>query len=271
MTRSIAQGSAGDNPQEKMMNLQNAVIVITGASSGIGAATARAAAQAGAQVVLLARRKARIDALAATLPAALAIACDVTQTDHIQQAVQQTLRHFGRIDVLINNAGQGLYAGIDAIAAADFRALLELNLIAPLMMMQAVIPPMRQQGGGSIINISSGATLGIYPGSAAYTSTKAALNIPSGVARLELAAAGSCASTCYPFMTATEFYQAVQSGQHQATQQETESAAVMHSPEQAAAVILQLIISGAAQSDGVPEAWGGSYREAPDATGKAGK
>lgn len=155
------------------MKPEEAVIMITGASSGIGEATARAALQAGARVILLARRKQRIDALAETSVNALAVACDVTQAAQIDNAVRLGMARFGRIDVLINNAGQGLYAAIDEIDAAEFRALLDLNLIAPLMMMQAVIPQMRRQGAGRIINVSSGATLSTYPGSAAYTSSKA--------------------------------------------------------------------------------------------------
>lgn len=243
------------------MNIKDAVVVITGASSGIGEATARAAVREGARVVLVARRKARIEALAHSLGNALAVECDVTQSDQINQAISAALGHFGRIDVLINNAGQGLHAAIEDIDADDFRALLDLNLVAPLAMMQAVIPCMRKQGAGSIINVSSGATLATYPGSAAYTSAKAGLNMLSAVARLELAPAGITVSTFYPFMTATEFYQAVKAGQDQAIKQEHQSTAFMHSPEQVAGMILRLINSGEAQSDLVPEAYGGSYLE----------
>ncbi len=244
------------------MNIKDAVIMITGASSGIGAATARAAVQSGAQVVLIARRKERIDALAQTLGNALAIACDVTRYDEIHNAVQTTLSHFGRIDALINNAGQGLHGTIDVIDSEDYKALLDLNLIAPLMMMQAVCPAMRQQGRGSIINVSSGATLATYPGSAAYTSAKAGLNMLSRVARLELASAGITVSTFYPFVTATEFYQSVKSGHEQAIAQEKETATFAHSSEKVADSLLMLLESGEAELDLVPEAYGGSVRDA---------
>ncbi|AVV38297.1 SDR family oxidoreductase [Pantoea vagans] len=240
------------------MKIEEAVIMITGASSGIGQATARAALQAGARVILLARRKDRLDALADGSGKALAVACDVTQPDQIANAVRQGLARFGRIDVLINNAGQGLYAAVEEIEAADFRALLELNLIAPLMMMQAVIPPMRRQGAGRIINVSSGATLATYPGSAAYTSFKAGLNMLSGVARLELAEAGITVSTVYPFMTRSEFYQSVKSGQEAAIAQAEQSAAFAHAPERVAEKILAMVESGEAQGDLVPRAWGGT-------------
>ncbi|PAW36128.1 short-chain dehydrogenase [Pantoea vagans] len=240
------------------MKIEEAVIMITGASSGIGQATARAAQQAGARVILLARRKDRLDALADGSGKALAVACDVTQPGQIANAVRQGLARFGRIDVLINNAGQGLYAAVEEIEAADFRALLELNLIAPLMMMQAVIPPMRRQGAGRIINVSSGATLATYPGSAAYTSSKAGLNMLSGVARLELAEAGITVSTVYPFMTRSEFYQSVKLGQEAAIAQAEQSAAFAHAPERVAEKILAMVESGEAQGDLVPRAWGGT-------------
>lgn len=240
------------------MKIEEAVIMITGASSGIGQATARAALQAGARVILLARRKDRLDALADGSGKALAVACDVTQPDQIANAVRQGLARFGQIDVLINNAGQGLYAAVEEIEAAKFRALLELNLIAPLMMMQAVIPPMRRQGAGRIINVSSGATLATYPGSAAYTSSKAGLNMLSGVARLELAEAGITVSTVYPFMTRSEFYQSVKLGQEAAIAQAEQSAAFAHAPERVAEKILAMVESGEAKGDLVPRAWGGT-------------
>ncbi|WP_236257631.1 SDR family oxidoreductase [Streptomyces hygroscopicus] len=107
---------------------------MTGASSGIGGATARAASRAGARVVLLARREERIRQLAGELgeSVALAVPCDVTDRVQVAAAVEAAIERFGRIDVLVNNAGQGLQATVDAIDPEDFRAVLELNLVAPL-------------------------------------------------------------------------------------------------------------------------------------------
>lgn len=238
------------------MNINESVIVITGASSGIGEATARAALQAGARVILLGRRKTRLDALAGA--SALALTCDVTDADQIDHAVREGVARFGRIDVLINNAGQGLYAAVEEIDIPRFRALLDLNLVAPLMMMQAVIPVMRRQGAGHIVNISSGATLATYPGSAAYTSSKAGLNELSDVARLELADAGIRVSTLYPFMTDTEFYQSVSSGQDAAMAQAQQGAGFTHTPGRVEEKILTVIESGEAHADLVPRAWGGN-------------
>lgn len=243
------------------MNINESVIMITGASSGIGEATARAALEAGARVILLARRKARLDALAGASTNALPVTCDVTQSDQIDHAVRLGVARFGRIDVLINNAGQGLYAAVEEIAIPPFRALLDLNLVAPLMMMQAVIPVMRRQGAGCIINISSGATLATYPGSAAYTSSRAGLNGLSDVARLELADVGITVSALYPFMTDTEFYQSVSAGQDAARTQAQQGAGLAHSPDRVAEKILKVIESGEAHADLVPRAWGGTLEE----------
>ena len=242
------------------MEIKDAVVIVTGASSGIGEATARAAALSGARVVLLARRKDRIEALAREIGnEALAVVCDVTHPEQVKQAVQAAAQKYGRIDVLVNNAGQGLHATIEEIGIEDFKDVLDLNCVAPLVMMQAVIPHMRSQGAGSIVNVSSGATLATYPGSAAYTSSKAALNMLSSVARLELADAGIAVSIMHPFITATEFYGAVRSGLQSAKAQEIQTASFAHPPERVADMILELVRSGNAQADLVPKDYGGSF------------
>src|ERR1700722_14719487 len=130
------------------VNVNQAVILITGASSGIGAATARAASRAGARVVLAARREERITQLADELDDAFAIPCDVTDASQVAAAVAAAKERFGRVDVLVNNAGQGLQAYVSDINLDDFRAIIELNLVAPLRVTQAVLPLMRQQGEG---------------------------------------------------------------------------------------------------------------------------
>ena len=242
------------------MEIKDAVVIVTGASSGIGEATARAASRSGARVVLLARRKDRIDALSEELGNALAVECDVTQPEQVAAAMRAAIVRFGWIDVLVNNAGQGLHASIEDIGVNDFRELLDLNLVAPLVMMQAVVPHMRTRRAGSIVNVSSGATLATYPGSAAYTSSKSGLNMLSDVARVELAEFGIAVSTVYPFITATEFYGAVKSGSKEALAQETATASVAQSPERVAETILALIKSGTAHADLVPEAYGGSLK-----------
>lgn len=238
------------------MELKDSVIVITGASSGIGAATARAASLAGARVVLAARREDRVIQLASELDRAIGVRCDVTDQAGIESLVQTALESFGRIDVLINNAGQGLQATTEQIALDDFRALLELNLVAPLALMQAVLPTMRQQGGGSIINISSGTTFGDVPGTGGYVASKIALERLSAIARNELEGTGITVSTMIPFVTSTEFLSSIRAGRTDA--EAMTASAEFDTPELVAESILDLIRSGEPRMDLVPAAYGGS-------------
>ncbi|MGI3783329.1 MAG: SDR family oxidoreductase [Janthinobacterium lividum] len=238
------------------MEIDNAVVVVTGASSGIGEATARAAAGRGARVVLAARRGDRITALADELDQAIAVRCDVIDHAQVEALVRSTLDAFGRVDVVVNNAGQGLEAEIEQISLDDFRALLELNLIAPLSVMQAVLPLMRSQGAGSIVNVSSGTTFANTPGYGAYVASKIALERLTAVARAELDGTGISVSTVIPFATSTEFITSLRVGRERA---EAGLAGVdLDPPEWVAEVILDLVRSGEAQADLVPAAYGGS-------------
>jgi NADP-dependent 3-hydroxy acid dehydrogenase YdfG len=242
------------------MKLNGAVVLVTGASSGIGAATARAASSAGARLVLLARREDRIQQLAEELGDAVAVHCDVTDQAQVEAAVGTAIEKFGRIDVLVNNAGQGLQATVDTIDPNDFRALLELNLVAPLAMMQAVLPHMRKQGAGAIVNVSSGITWSALPGSGAYAASKAALQKLSAIARVEVADDGIAVSVMYPSITETEFVGTVRGSVEDALQMEAASGLKPQSPEAVADAILDLIKSGAEQADLVPEAYGGTVK-----------
>lgn len=243
------------------MNIDGAVVLITGASSGIGAATARAASRDGARLVLAARREERIAQLADELGDAVAVRCDVTDADQVAKAVQTASEAFGRVDVLVNNAGQGLQASIDEIAPDDFRAILDLDLVAPLVAMQAVLPIMRKQAAGSIVNVSIGTTFSVIPGTGAYSAAKAGLNMLSAVARAELASEGIAVSTMYTFITATEFLESIRAGHESASRLESSHAPQPQKPEQVAEAILDLIRTGAERADLVPEQRGGTYRE----------
>ncbi|MGC2297011.1 MAG: SDR family NAD(P)-dependent oxidoreductase [Candidatus Dormiibacterota bacterium] len=124
------------------MDLSGRVMVVTGASSGIGAATARLAHSKGARVVLAARRAERLASLADELPGSLAVPTDVTQKAEVAQLCARAIQAFGSIDILVNNAGQGLHVALTEVEAEDFRAIWELNVLAPLTLMQAVsFPP----------------------------------------------------------------------------------------------------------------------------------
>lgn len=238
------------------MDIDDSVFLITGASSGIGAATARAASRAGARLVLVARREDRIRALADELGHAIPVRADVTDQAQVDAAVRAALDAFGRIDVLVNNAGQGLQASTEEIALDDFRAVLELNLVAPLAMMQAVLPAMRRQGTGSVVNVSSGTTFADVPGTGGYVASKIALERLSAIARNELEGTGIRISTVIPFATRTEFLTSIRAGRADA--EAMTSGADFDTPEQVADAILELVETGAPRLDLVPVAYGGS-------------
>lgn len=187
------------------MDVHGKVALVTGASSGIGLATARLLAERGAKVSLAARSADKLAAIAAELPDAFSVPTDMTDGNAVAAMVWRTQEHFGRVDLLINNAGQGYYAPIEHITPDDYRALFDLNVIGPLAAMQAVIPIMRQQGGGMIVGISSGTSLIALPGMAAYSSTKRALNAITLTARAELSQDNIIASVVYPYITLTSF------------------------------------------------------------------
>ena len=194
------------------METRGSVFVITGASSGIGAATARLAHEQGAKVVGAARRLPRLKALAAELPGLVPVETDVTQPGEIAKLMAAAVDSFDRIDVLINNAGRGLHVPLEEVEIEGFREILELNVVAPLVAMQAVIPTMRAQGGGAIVNVVSATARMVIPGMGAYSASKAALALMSRVARTELAKDGISVSTVYPAVTATEFHGVLRQG-----------------------------------------------------------
>ena len=167
--------------------MQGKVVAITGASRGIGAAAARVFAAAGAKVALLARSEREIDALAAEIgPAALALRCDVADWASVQQAIATVVQRFGRLDVLVNNAGT-----IDPIArladvdpAAWGRAV-DVNLKGVFHGLRAAIPVMRAQGSGTIITVSSGAARAALEGWSSYCAGKAGALMLTQAAHLE--------------------------------------------------------------------------------------
>jgi short-subunit dehydrogenase len=189
----------------EIIELTGKTVVVTGASSGIGQATARLLYEAGAHPVLAARRADRLNELSEQLGGALAVPTDVTDKAARERLVQATLDRHGRIDGLVNNAGSALLELLPDIDLDKFTEVLQLNVVSALAMMQAVLPSMRRQGAGRIVNISSGTSRMAAPTVAAYGATKAALNMLSAVARTELAAEGIVVSLVLPSLTATEF------------------------------------------------------------------
>jgi short-subunit dehydrogenase len=188
--------------------LSRQVVVVTGASMGIGEAIARAWAEQGARVVLLSRDAARAEAARARVAhpeRTLALACDVRHRQEIDRVVALALEHYGAIDVWVNNAGHGL---LDSVAQADLalcRETFDTNFFGALMAMQAVVPVMRRAGSGTIINISSVAGHIALPYHALYSATKFAMNAISQAARVELMGAGIHVMTVCPGFVATDF------------------------------------------------------------------
>jgi NADP-dependent 3-hydroxy acid dehydrogenase YdfG len=162
------------------------VAVITGASSGIGAATARALAANGYRVALLARRVDRIDALAAELGAgAIAVEADVTDRDALADAAERVRNELGRADVLVNNAGVMLLGPFSAEQRADYRAMIEVNLLGAITTTEVFLDQIKD-GGGDIVNISSVAGRVARAGNGVYAATKWGLNGWSESLRQEL-------------------------------------------------------------------------------------
>ena len=165
------------------MEIQGKVVIITGASTGIGLAAARLFSQNGAKLALVARSADILHGLAAELPDTLAVPADLSNIELIPQIIEKISAHFGKVDVLINNAGRAFHSPIEHADAQLYRQLLDLNVVSVLRLMQCVIPIMRQQGAGVIVNVSSGLTRRMVPGAGPYSSTKYALNALTLIAR----------------------------------------------------------------------------------------
>ena len=167
------------------------VAIVTGASSGIGAASARALAAASFRVVLAARRLERLEALAKEIAAAggsaLPVVTDLARGADCAALVERTLRELGRIDVLVNNAGFSPGAPIELLPRAEMSRTFEVNLIAALHLTGLVAPAMRAQGGGRVINIGSLAGNVPAPIAVSYAATKAGMEMATRCIRLELA------------------------------------------------------------------------------------
>ena len=194
------------------MDLRDKVAIVTGASRGIGAAIAAELAMEGCHVVLAARSEERILALAERLHQlhgvrTLALAVDIADPDAVTAMVARTVAEFGGVDLLINNAGMGIYGSMDEVKMADLRHVFDVNFFGAIQAMQAVVPSMRRRGGGVIVNISSIVGKFASPLGGGYTATKFALEGASAAARAELKRDRIKVIVVRPGLTETEFSQ----------------------------------------------------------------
>lgn len=205
-----------------MSTIQGKVVIVTGASSGIGEATARLFGNAGARVVLAARRVDRLEAVAKEIEAAgagaeaLAVAADLSKLADIQTLVDKSLERFGRVDVLVNNAGFGRLNFLDRLdPLKDIEPQYQVNVLGYVLTTRLVLPIMMKQKSGHIINVASMAGKVATPTYTIYASCKFAIDGFSQALRREVEPWGIRVSVIYPTGVATEF------GQHAGIQRKT--------------------------------------------------
>ncbi len=187
------------------MDVKGKVVIVTGASGGIGLAAAKLLASKGAKLALVARSKEKLEKLAKELPEAIAVPADMSKIHDVETMIRKVAEHFGRIDVLVNNAGQGYDTPVEKTDTEVFQHIFDLDVVGPLAAMKEAIPIMRKQGGGAIVNVSSGTALMILPNNGPYSGLKKALAHISLTAREELAEDKIVVSVVYPFITLTDF------------------------------------------------------------------
>lgn len=191
-------------------NLQGRVILITGASAGIGAATALACAREGMSVILAARRKQRLEELARVIRAeggtALPVVCDVSSDRDVRAAFDLALTSFPRLDAVFANAGYGLFQPVARASMEEAHAIFETNFFGTVRCVRHAVPAMVRQGGGHILICTSACSEISLPMYGYYSATKAAQDSIAGALRVELAGAGIHVSTVHPIGTRTEFF-----------------------------------------------------------------
>jgi short-subunit dehydrogenase len=190
---------------------QDKVVILTGASSGIGLETALAFARAGARVVLAARTQATLQEVVDAHPdlrdRLRIVPTDVTKEEDVRRLVATTMAQLGRVDILVNNAGIGMRAAIAEAPLDDARSVMEVNFFGPLRCIQTVLPHMRQQGAGQIVNIGSILSVVVAPRNGVYSASKFALLAMSDALRMELHGSGIEVISVLPAYTDTPFFE----------------------------------------------------------------
>jgi Short-chain dehydrogenases of various substrate specificities len=192
-----------------MPSLANQVVLITGASAGIGEAVALEAAKRGARLVLAARREGLLrnvkDLVESRGAEALVVPTDMADTAQVEALAQKALDHFGRVDILVNNAGYGQMGPVEEVDVAAMRRQFEVNVFGLHALTRALLPQMRERGSGRILNLSSVAGQMSMPFSGVYSATKFAVEALSDALRVEVAPFGIKVIVIEPGPVATEF------------------------------------------------------------------
>jgi NAD(P)-dependent dehydrogenase (short-subunit alcohol dehydrogenase family) len=190
-------------------SLAGAVVAVTGASSGIGRETALAFAREDARVAVCARRLERLEELAEAVRAVgsecLVMAVDVGERDQVVRFVEAAVQRFGRLDVLVANAGFGVRGRVEETPAADYERLMRVNFMGTVAACQAAVPILRRQGRGVVVIVSSIVGHRALPGGAAYAASKAAQVSLAESLRVELRGTGVSVCSVHPIGTDTEF------------------------------------------------------------------
>ncbi|KOP25642.1 oxidoreductase [Hapalosiphon sp. MRB220] len=222
--------------------LEGKVAIVTGASAGIGEATAIALALEGAKVVLAARRGDRLEALAQRIAdsggEALPIITDITDENQVQNLVQKTNAEFGRIDILVNNAGVAFVGPIDGANTSDWRRMIDINIVGLLYATHAVLPILKTQSTGHIVNISSVAGRTAREDIAVYNATKWAVNGFSEALRKEVYKDNIRVTIIEPGLVNTEINQNVSDpAVKKRSQERRQSVTPLESEDIAAAIV----------------------------------
>lgn len=186
--------------------MEQPVWLVTGANRGFGSEFVKAAISRGYRVAATARNPQSISETYKDNDNVAAVSLDVTDQNQIKHAVQSVIDTFGRIDVLVNNAGYGLFGSLEETTDEETRALYDTNVFGMMNVTRAVLPYMRAQRSGRIVNVGSAASLICDPGGALYDSSKAAIAAVSEVLRLEMADFGVESMTITPGMFRTNFF-----------------------------------------------------------------
>lgn len=228
------------------MALQGKVVVITGASSGIGALTAQMLGKRGAIPILLARSEDKLKETAAGIPGVFGLyACDVTDEDQVQRTFADIFSVYGRIDILLNNAGYGKFAAFTDMEPQEFDDMMDVNYMGTVRCTKAVVPHMLERGSGQIVNVASMAGKIGTARSVAYTATKHAVLGFTNALRQELRKQGIIVSAVNPGPIATEFFRTADpSGSY-----EKSVARMMMTPEHVSKKIVKLIDRGKEEID----------------------